>query len=241
MSKIEAMVTKTKPKAVPFSHQSILLYGKPGVGKTTFSAAFENALYLDLESGALNQEINRVKADTWGEFVELVDALVVDTSTYNTLVIDTVTDLFELCRDHVLKENGWEAESDGPYGKGWAMVRSEFKQAVNKLFKLSAQEKLGVVFVAHEQVEEIEKPTKIVHMAKPLINDKVIVEFMAAKPQMILRAAVTTDKEGNQRHVLLSRGSNDTFEAKDRSKRLDRVMPLSYDKVVSVYERSTID
>ena len=105
-------VTKSRLKAVdPVSAEpskpKILIYGKPGVGKTWTSLDFPKPYYIDTESGAdLAHYTKKLKAAggayfgvdqgilDFKEVIEQVKALATETHEYKTLVIDSVSKIF---------------------------------------------------------------------------------------------------------------------------------------------------
>src|SRR3954465_3746399 len=97
----------TDPKAAKPSKPKVLVYGKPGVGKTWASLDFPSVYYIDCEGGAnLGHYTDRLKAaggaymgpsDGANDFnvvTEEIVTLATTTHHYRTLVIDSYTKIF---------------------------------------------------------------------------------------------------------------------------------------------------
>lgn len=130
----------------------ILVYGKPGTGKTTLAAQFESPLFLMCEPGAKSLSIYKKDISSWKKLVRTIDELETETHEFKTAVIDTFPAAFEMCQKAVCKANGWEHPQDGPYGKGWSAVYNEFSFQMTRLLSMT-----GVVFVAHAGEKDIEQ------------------------------------------------------------------------------------
>lgn len=78
---------------------------------------------------------------------------------FKTVVLDTVSPLYNLCMDYVCEKNGWDHPADAPHGKGWAAVRLEFSRGINSLAQWA--DKLGatLIIIDHSKEEVIEMAT----------------------------------------------------------------------------------
>lgn len=144
-----------KEKSIPIGdlrQYVTLVYGKPGTGKTTLAAQFENPLFLMFEPGAKSLALYKKDVSKWKQFTRTIDELASESHSYKTTVVDTFPAAFEMCQKHVCDMNGWEHPQDGPYGKGWSAVYNEFSFQMQRLMKLT-----GVVFIAHAAEKDIEQ------------------------------------------------------------------------------------
>ncbi len=130
----------------------VMIFGRPGVGKTTLAAQFENPLFLMCEPGAKSLSIYKKDISSWKKLVATIDDLETEKHEFKTIVLDTFPAAFEMCQKAVCKANGWEHPQDGPYGKGWSSVYNEFSLQMTRLLS-----RTGVVFIAHAGEKDIEQ------------------------------------------------------------------------------------
>lgn len=167
----------------------MLLYGEPGVGKSTFAhnapkrffiTTDGNYEWLD-EFGAKAEDHKQVSS--WKEFIDFVsdDSNLKD---YETLVIDLLEDLFNWNEHEFVKRNKLEHIGDMGYGKGYGITRDEFFIEISKV---------------------IAKPMHIIgimHESKEVVKDRRGVETTIYRPHRDLPEAVLGKIEGRMRFVV---------------------------------------
>ena len=105
------------------SYIKCLIYGEPGVGKTTFAATAPNVLFVDVEHGTnslLNsKEFNNVQVlsiKDWNDIEELYWELKAGAlPEIETIVIDTISELQKLNMDLLLRESAARDGRKDPY------------------------------------------------------------------------------------------------------------------------------
>jgi hypothetical protein len=136
-----------------------VLYGPPGVGKSTFAAEAPSPIFIPCERGL--DQITVAKFPTpknlteFGSYLKAIDE---EEHDYQTLVIDTADALELLIFDAVCAEgkvNGIE-EFGGGYGKGFTRAREYWARLLSRLTKLS--ERINVVLVAHSHLRTVNDP-----------------------------------------------------------------------------------
>lgn len=136
-------------------HETLWIYGPPGVGKTEFANQFPSVINLLLDAtGTSKLKSYDVQILTWDEMNGYGKALKADTR-FETVVVDRVEDALWLCARHVLKLNDIKHESDFDQGKGWTLVKREF---TNWLHNMAALGK-GLIFISHDRAERIKNAT----------------------------------------------------------------------------------
>jgi len=181
------------------------LYADSYVGKSTFIDHFPNVLFFNTDGNTdnttapvieLKDEVTKSGRVTnrklaWEVFLDHIGDLETDENTFETVAIDLIEDLYELCRVYVFDKNGWEHESDGTYGKGWSKVTTEFNNAIKRLKSLGYQ----VVYIGRELKDEVTlKGGGKRTIFKPNINDKVA-NFLTGTVDLTIRAFVNSDDE----------------------------------------------
>lgn len=135
---------------------SLLLYGPPGIGKTTFFASFPQALFLLTEpgkpSGAYIFNESAGGVTDWSVMEAAVKLLEKDKSRFKNVVIDTLDEAYEMCQRFVCKAAGVEHPHDAnDYGKTWDAVTRAFKNMFARIRRtgrglyLTSHAKEGVV------------------------------------------------------------------------------------------------
>lgn len=155
------MATKSKlkavdPKAAEPSKPKILVFGKPGVGKTWTSLDFPSVYYVDTEGGAdLPHYTDKLKKAggvylgieqgslDFNEVLNQIQALATEDHSYKTLVIDSITKLFNL-------EVAREAERLGDknvFGADKKPAIAMMRRLISWLVRLD----MNVILIAHEK------------------------------------------------------------------------------------------
>lgn len=146
------------PKAAEPSKPKILIYGKPGVGKTWTSLDFPCVYYIDTEGGAdLAHYTDKLKKSKGAYFgieqdstsfdavIEQIQALATEDHPYRTVVIDSITKLFNL-------EVAKEAERLGDknaFGADKKPALAAMRRLINWLTLLD----MNVILISHEKTE----------------------------------------------------------------------------------------
>jgi len=227
---------KTKPKT-DLSEFTIFIYGHPKIGKTTFAAGFPDAVFLATEAGHNALSIFKIDLPDWEAFLEACRELAEGKHGFRNVIIDTVDNLWLLCRNHICAKNKIEHEADLAYGKGYALILSEFTRVLTKLSMLP----YGLVLISHATVQEIQTRTGAMHKVVPSLPDKPRKMILAMSDLVLYcdQDLVRTD-DGKQtiRRVIRTQ-PNPNFEAGDRTGRLPEVIDLDYRKFVEAFGRPT--
>src|ERR1700722_18305753 len=132
---------------------SILLYRPAKLGKSTWAASFEDAMVVSTEPALKCLSVYKSDITTWKGFLEDLNELIKSKSTtYKTLVIDTIDNLYKFCSEHVCKELGIKHESDLGFGIGFSMVNSEFQRVLTRISMLP----YGLILISHSKEKEVD-------------------------------------------------------------------------------------
>lgn len=134
----------TKPKPQP---PRILLYGVPGIGKTTMGAAFPKALLIPVEEGADSLSVARTPTpDTWEALLSILEAFSSGEYDYTTLVIDSLSAAQELLFSYVCRSHGVASIelAAGGFGKGYIEAANHWRAMLQQLDVIRSK---GVVIV----------------------------------------------------------------------------------------------
>lgn len=144
------------PKAAEPSKPKILIYGKPGVGKTWTALDFPNVFYIDTEGGAdlahYTEKLKNAHGMYFGpdqgslhfdEVIGQIQALATEEHHFKTVVIDSFTKLFNL-------EIAREAERLGDknaFGADKKTAIANTRRLISWLTRLD----MNVVIICHEK------------------------------------------------------------------------------------------
>ncbi len=226
---------KTKPQLSP-SNLSVLLYGPSKIGKSTWCSQAKNAIFLASEPGLNSLEVFQVPITNWEELLKACADLAEGKHSFETVVIDTVDNLYRMCADYVCQKNKIEHESDLPYGKAYALIMNEFQRVINKLAFLP----YGLILISHSIEKEIEtrtgKHTRIV----PTLPDRAR-KMVVGLVDLILYCDLETNKDdkGKQTYRRVIRTKpNLNYDAGDRTGRLPEVLPLDFKEFIKAFNGS---
>lgn len=154
-------MTKTKlkavsPKTAEPSKPKIIIYGKPGVGKTWRSLDFPKVYYIDSENGASRSHYTdklekaagvylgtEQGSQDFNEVIEQIKALATEKHNYKTVVIDSITKLYNI---EIAKEAERLGDKDA-FGASKKPAISYTRKLINWLDRLD----MTVILIAHEK------------------------------------------------------------------------------------------
>jgi hypothetical protein len=154
--KAKSKLKAVDPKAAEPSKPKILVFGKPGVGKTWTSLDFPNVYYVDTEGGAdLGHYTDKLKKAggvyfgteqgslSFDTVLEQIQALATEEHPYKTIVIDSITKLFNL---EITKEAERLGDKNG-FGADKKPAIAHMKRLISWLTRLD----MNVILISHEK------------------------------------------------------------------------------------------
>lgn len=224
--------TKTPPRTL-LSDLTVLAWGQQKIGKSSFCSHADGALFLATEAGLNSLDVFQTPISNWDEFLQACAEIAEGKHPFKTIVVDTVDNAYRFCTQYICAKHKIEHESDLGYGKGWALINSEFYRVLNKLALLP----YGLFMISHAQEKEIESRTGKYTKMTPTLPDKAR-KIVLGMVDMILYCDLdvvkNTDGTFTQRRVIRTKPSL-YYEAGDRTGRLPEVFDLDYGKYVEVF------
>jgi hypothetical protein len=143
-----------KPHEVSMeSPLSCLIYGEPGVGKTTLALSAPKPLLIDLDKGLHRVErrfhCDSLQVNNFDEIIEVLGSSAID--KYESIVIDTLGKLVDQISDWAALKNPRLKQFDGTLSlKGWGVVKVKFSELLRDMMRLNKH----LIFIAHRREEK---------------------------------------------------------------------------------------
>lgn len=144
--------------AIPVEHPVFMIFGQPGIGKSSLAYSCKDVLSLDFDKGA-HRAANRrdtLIIDSWKDIEELMaspDAL----DPYQALAVDTVGRCLDVLTAHLAKHDPKKFPGGVPGLQGWGALKTHFRNWIAALRLLGKD----VLLVAHDK-EDKDGDTRIV-------------------------------------------------------------------------------
>jgi len=217
------------------SEYTILIYGPPKVGKTTWASGFPNGIFLASESGHNAVEIFKVDIDRWETFLDACKELSGGKHKFENVIIDTIDNVWDLCRQYICQKHQIEHESELPYGRGYGLIVNEFTRVLNKLSMLP----YGLVMISHADTQEIETRVGKRNKVVPSLKDKPR-KLILGMTDIILycdmESGADSEKTPFSRRIMHTQPSP-FYEAGDRTGRLPDVIDLDFTKFLQAFNQ----
>ena len=223
---------KTAPKP-NLADLTVLAYGQTKIGKSTFCANAESALFLATEPGLNALDVFQLPIQSWDDLLAACAEITEGKHAFKTVIIDTVDNAYKFCTDYILKKFKIEHESDLGYGKGYALINNEFQRVLTKL----AFQPYGLFLISHAKEIEVETRTGKYTRTVPTLPDKAR-KIVLGMVDMVLYCDLeqSTGEGGEQRlrRVIRTKPSL-YYEAGDRTGRLPETLDLDFAKFYSAF------
>lgn len=155
---LKSKLLAVDPKSAQPKKPKILIYGKPGVGKTWASLDFPSVYYIDTEGGAnLKHYTDKLKASGGAYFgpdqgsldfptiIEQIQALATEKHHYKTIVIDSISKVYNLAISNEAERLG---DKDA-FGASKKPAIAYMRRLINWLSRVD----MNVILISHEKKE----------------------------------------------------------------------------------------
>lgn len=138
----------------------VLIYGPEGVGKSAFACAAPSPIFICAEDGVAQLGPARFpEPQSWGDVLDAVDVLTMESHDHKTLVIDSLDWLEPLCWDYICKRDSKASIEDYGFSKGQKTIApAEWRILISKIERMTRAKSMGVILVAHQHVKLFKNP-----------------------------------------------------------------------------------
>lgn len=217
--------SKTPPKS-GLEDFTILIYGKPKIGKTTFANQFGNTLFLATEAGLAGLDAYQIPVNSWDMFKTVIVELSQSKHDFKTVCIDTIDNLYKFCCEWGCKSLNIPHQSDAGFGKGYDVINSEF---LRELTKLSLQP-TGLLMISHVKEKEIKPRAGIAYSYFFPTLPEAARKIVLGMADIILYLDTTFEQTGDtvtEQRTIHTKPSNN-YEAGGRIDYLPSSIPLDF-------------
>lgn len=234
-----------KPKKVEQDPRmyTILIYGDPKIGKTTWCSQFPDSLFLVTEPGTKGLKVFEIEIPDWSTMRKAVRALEKNRKRFKTVVIDTADLAYQMCLDYTcvnlgIPYPGEDAQGREDYGRSWKAVRDEFISVVDRILRTGR----GLIFVSHSQEREMRTRSGVSYDRIFPSMGKQPRQVVEALVDMFFCATYAVDENGSPIRVLITQG-DETIYAGHRpmaGRSLPALLPLleegAYDMFLKAFK-----
>lgn len=218
---------------------SMLIYGGPKVGKTTFATRADKHLLLAFEKGySTLPNVMAVPINSWAEFRQVLIQLENDrkrvelarskgeaaSTTFETVIIDIVDIAWDYCEKYICAREGVSNIADIGFGKGYKMVADEFDEKLRQIARLN----YGLVMISHAAYA-VNPNDETIKIAAPTLAKKA----RAIVTRLVdIYGYVTAEDTGDGVEHLIHLRETPYWEAGSRFKYMSDSIPLDYPALV---------
>jgi len=151
----------------------MVIYGIPGIGKTSFAAEIPGVVFLvDPNEQGINslKETRLVRADlpvlpppkTFGETLEMLDSLRTQPHDYKAVAMDSLGGFERLCHEEVCRRDyagEWGERGFGSYQRGFETALADIRLLINALDALRDERGMSICLLGHAKVSPFKNPS----------------------------------------------------------------------------------
>lgn len=144
-------------KGKQFGPRRIVIYGGPGIGKSTWAAGAPSPIFVPTEDGVRDIDCDKYPvANSLDEWEENLKDLATQVESYKTVVVDSLDWLEGLVWRKLCEEDGVDSieKYAKGYGKGYATASERFAAILRKLNWFTTKG-LHVVCICHDKVQKV--------------------------------------------------------------------------------------
>jgi len=150
---------KSVTKGIQPDPPRVILYGPPGVGKTTFGANMPSPIFMPCEDGCAAFDVARFpRPRTTAEAEAMINELAAGGHEFKTLVVDTIDALERVMMAEVALESGAPDFGSIGYGKGYPKLAQKMSAFTLALSELRQKAGMNIVLLAHASTRKHHDP-----------------------------------------------------------------------------------
>jgi hypothetical protein len=141
----------------------IVIYGVPGVGKTSLAAEFPDGVFMQIGDG--ENAPAGVTLDSFGEIktfddvIGAIGALYSEEHNFKTLTVDSLGALEPVIQKEACRRNNWNTIEDPGFGKGYVAAEAVWMEFLDGVAALRRDKGMTVILISHCDIIRFDSPT----------------------------------------------------------------------------------
>jgi len=213
------------PKDIDVSQYfSMIVYGVPKIGKTTFSSTAKKCLIINTERGMgsiRNSNVDIVDCYTLKDLQDIVNELKTDTK-YDVIVIDTLTELTNLF------QNELKGMATVLTQQQWQIISSKLQQMIIAFRALNKNK----IYLCQQEVDGVTQKIQ------PMLQPNKFKYYVQAQVDIIARMGLGKDEASGQEVRYLTATPTDSAIAGDRFNVLPKAIPPDFEVIKKLISQS---
>lgn len=232
------------------SARRILLYGDPGIGKSTAAAMLpkQKTIVIDCENGTGLLDVRRITITNYVGFINALKYIMTDTSLAGTkfLVIDGLDSLERYINAYICSQYNVTSieQVSGGFGKGWQIAAEEFNGMLRHL-QVVVNHGISVILIGHSGIQHLDPPDSLTgngydRYTVALFNQKKVLPILKGwlDEMLLVTYEVSTVQDGSKTKAVDAQRVIYTSytAARDAKTRfaLPEKMPLNRDSIYKI-------
>lgn len=138
----------------------LLVYGPPGVGKTTLASEFPDPVFLQVEDGTPG-DLELASFGLLSDYEQVQEAIGVlyqEDHGRKTVVVDSIDKLEPLIWARTCSDNGWASIESPGYGKGYVEADRVWRDFIDGINALRRDRGMTILLLSHAHVVSFPNP-----------------------------------------------------------------------------------
>ena len=129
----------------------IMIYGQPGVGKSTFAAHAPKPFFIDTEDGLNEIDCQKLLAPEYNRVRDILLAIMDEKHDFQTLVIDSISATERMLFSYICEKFGVSNILDvkGGFGKGYKEYTNAWQEIFDILRQIRDTRNMNIILVGH--------------------------------------------------------------------------------------------
>ena len=153
----------------------IMLYGVPGIGKSSVAAETPNCVFVPTEDNLDHISTATILplATDYNTFKSMLVEIANEEHGFENLAVDSISSLDKLINKQVEQDNNVDQIEKIPYGKGKEFAQKYWHDFWSVIAYIRDNRNMNVILIAHPEIKKVPNPEGEAYDGyKPMLNEK---------------------------------------------------------------------